>query len=156
MGDWHLAQMNVATALYDMEDGRMAGFADRLAEINALADAAPGFIWRLQDDAGDATSIRVSDDPRLIVNLSVWISVEALHHFAYRTAHAELIAARRDWFHHAKDAYQALWWIPTGTLPTPDEGLARIERLRLEGPTETAFTFKVRFPMPASTAAVAT
>lgn len=145
---WHLAQMNVATALHDMEDSRMAGFVEQLEAINDLADTSPGFVWRLQDESGDATSIKISSDPRLIVNLSVWRSIEELSAFVYKTAHAKVMAERREWFQPAEAAYQALWWIPANALPTPEEGLFRLRCLRENGPAAEAFTFKTSFPQP--------
>ncbi|MBT7663565.1 MAG: DUF3291 domain-containing protein, partial [Rhodospirillaceae bacterium] len=96
--EMHLAQLNVGTARYDLDDPRMAGFMDRLDEINALADAAPGFVWRLQSDAGNATDIKTTDDPLFILNLSVWQSIKELGDFAYGSAHQPIMAQRRQWF----------------------------------------------------------
>ena len=148
MTDWHLAQMNVATALYPMEDPRMGEFMARLDDVNRLAEASPGFVWRLQSDSGNATDIQVSEDPRFIVNMSVWESVESLFDYAYKSAHRLVMAKRRQWFERPAEAYQVLWWVPAGHRPTPEEGLARLEDLRRNGPTERAFTFKQRFPPP--------
>lgn len=148
MSDWHIAQTNVGTALHPREDARMAGFYDRLDEINALADRSPGFVWRLQSESGNATDIRVTDDPLFMVNLSVWNSVEALFEFAYKTAHQGLLTGRRNWFRRPDGPYQALWWVPAGHLPSVDEALARLERLREAGPTAEAFTFRSKFPPP--------
>lgn len=145
---WHLAQMNVGTARYPLDDPRIRGFVDRLDAINALADAAPGFVWRLQTDAGNATDIKLTENPLFIVNMSVWESAEALFDFVYRTMHAKVMAGRRQWFEKPEQAYQVLWWVPAGEVPTPAEGLARLERLRREGPSAAAFTFKRTFPPP--------
>lgn len=145
---WHLAQMNVGTARYPLDDPRIAGFTDRLDAVNALAEASPGFVWRLQSDSGNATDIKVSDDPLFIVNMSVWESAEALFDFVYRTVHSKVMARRREWFERPAEAYQVLWWVPAGHRPTPEEGLARLDRLRREGPSAAAFTFKAKFPPP--------
>lgn len=126
----------------------MAGFVDQLEAINDLADVSPGFIWRLQGESGDATSINISSDPRLIVNLSVWRSIADLFAFVYKTAHVNVMAGRREWFQPADAAYQVLWWIPAKTLPTPEEGLLRLRCLRETGPSAEAFTFKTPFPQP--------
>lgn len=151
---WHLAQINVATALYPLEDPRMGGFVGRLDEINRLADRAAGFVWRLQSGSGNATDIQVTGDPKLIINMSVWESVEALHAFAYKTRHAEVFAARKKWFEPAVAAHQALWWHPAGArLPTAEEGMRRLGLMRDRGPTLDAFTFKHRFPPPEAEAA---
>lgn len=148
----HLAQMNVGTILHDLADPRMKGFVDNLERINALAEASPGFVWRLQDEAGDATGIQVTDDPRFIVNLSIWETAEALFDFVYRSAHTGIMAQRRQWFLRPADAFQVLWWLPAGEVPTVEAGLARLQRVRDLGPTPEAFTFKQRFPAPGAKA----
>ncbi len=148
----HLAQMHVGTILYDLADPRMKGFIDNIERINALAEASLGFVWRLQDEAGDATGIQVTDDPRFIVNLSLWETAEALFDFVYRSAHTGIMAQRRQWFLRPADAFQVLWWLPAGEVPTVEAGLARLQRLRDLGPTPEAFTFKQRFPAPGAEA----
>jgi hypothetical protein len=145
---WHLAQINIGRMVAPKGDPRVAPFFDALDRINALADTAPGFVWRLQDEAGNATDLRPTADPLLLVNMSVWTDAEALFAFVYRTAHAPEMARRREYFERFEGAYQALWWIPAGHIPTVDEGLSRLWRLDRYGPTAHAFTFKARFPMP--------
>jgi heme-degrading monooxygenase HmoA len=149
--DWHIAQMNVATALYDMDDPRIAEFVARLDDVNALADRSPGFVWRLQSESGNATDIQATDDPRLIVNMSVWNSVEALFDFAYKSLHRQVVGKRREWFAPPKGAYQVLWWVAAGTQPSVQEGLDRLRRLDTQGPSAHAFTFKSKFPPPGTT-----
>lgn len=105
-------------------------------------------MWRLIGDNGDATSIRVGDDPNLIVNMSVWQSVEALFDYTYRSSHVEIMRRRREWFEPASASYLVLWWIPAGHIPTIDEAMARLDQLRADGPTANAFTFKRRFAAP--------
>lgn len=146
---YQIAQMNVARALYPIDDPRMAGFVDQLDEINALAECSAGFVWRLKDDSGSATDIQVTGDPQLIVNMSVWATAEALFDFVYRTSHTKVMARRRDWFERPAQAFQVLWWVPAGHEPTAEKGLARLKYLRAHGPTAKAFTFKERFPSPA-------
>ena len=141
----HLAQMNVATALHDLDDPRMADFMMRLDEVNALAENSPGFVWRLKSDSGNATDIQATDDPRLIVNMSVWESVEALFDFAYRSDHRGVMVKRRSWFEKPGGPYQVLWWVEPGQLPTVDDGLERLEILRAQGPTPRAFVFNSVF-----------
>jgi hypothetical protein len=142
--DWELAQVNVAIAKGPMDSQVMAGFVAALEPINAVADAAPGFVWRLQDDSGDATAIRVFEDDRMLINLSVWESAEALSQFVYRSDHTSVMRGRKQWFETIR-LYLALWWVPAGHRPTPLEARERLEHLRTHGPTPYAFTFKRRF-----------
>lgn len=145
---WQLAQINIARLIAPAGDMRVAGFFAELERINALADASAGFVWRLQDDAGDATAIQATPDPHLIVNMSVWVDAESLFAFTYRSAHTSVMAQRRSWMETATTAYQALWWIESGTRPSIDEGLARLWMLDRFGPSPKAFSFKARFPAP--------
>lgn len=132
-----------------MDSPIMTDFANALDEINALAEASPGFVWRFKDDASNnATSVRPYDDPRILVNLSVWSSLEALRDFAYRSAHGKFFARRREWFEPYEAPHLALWWIPAGTTPTVDEARERLALLTASGETERAFTFRRAFPMP--------
>ena len=147
---YHLAQLNIARLLAPIESAQLAGFVARLGDINALADAAPGFVWRFQTEDGDATSVRPYDDDRILVNFSVWETPEQLHAFVYRTAHAEVMRRRREWFAHLHEAYTVLWWVPIGHRPSVEEARERLERLRAEGETPAAFTFKRLFPPPDS------
>ncbi len=149
MKAWHIAQLNVGRAVAPPGSSELADFMAALDRINAMAESSPGFVWRLQSDSGNATDILVSQDPRFLVNMSVWSSVEALFAFVYRSAHTEVMKRRREWFEKSAEAYQVLWWIPAGHVPTPQEALERLEHLRREGPTERAFTFSQRYPSPA-------
>jgi len=145
---WHLAQLNVARPLAPLDSPKLAEFVAQLAPINALAEAAPGFIWRLVGDGGDATSVRV-DDPTIIVNMSVWQTPEALFDFVYKTAHAKVMARRREWFDRMQ-TFVVLWWIPAGHVPTVAEAMGRLALLEANGPSPEAFTFKQRYPAPGS------
>jgi Domain of unknown function (DUF3291) len=143
----HLAQINVARLRAPIDAPETADFVAALAPVNADADAAPGFVWRLQTESGDATAVRAFDDPLLIVNLTVWESVEALEAFAYREAsHLAVLRRRREWFERPAEAATALWWVPAGHVPTLDEALDRLAVLRARGPSRDAFTFRERFP----------
>ena len=145
---YHLAQVNIAHANAPMDDPIMEGFASRLDEINALAEATPGFVWRLQSDSGNATDILAFDDPTLLINMSVWTSVEALEGYTYRSEHVALLRQRKLWFKKPEGPHQVLWWIPAGTLPTTEDAKARLQLLAAHGPTPKAFTFKQSFPPP--------
>jgi hypothetical protein len=146
----HIAQINVGTMRAPLDSAGLAGFVALLQPLNALADAAPGFVWRLQaDGADDATDLRPYDDPMVIVNMSVWTSLEALREYVYRTGpHLDTMRRRRDWFVAPERAHLALWWLAAGEIPTVAEGMARLERLRTHGPGPEAFTFRAAFPPP--------
>ena len=146
---YHLAQVNVARALAPIHAAQMADFVANLDRINALAEAAPGFVWRLKDESGNATDIAVNDDPRLIINLSVWESREALFDFVYRSGHTKIMARRKEWFEPYGRAYMALWWCPAGVPPAVEEAMRRLALLDAQGPGPDAFTFKQPFPQPA-------
>ena len=148
MTAWHIAQLNVATAVAPLDSPELADFVAALDGVNALAERSPGFVWRLKSDSGNATDIRASDDPNFIVNMSVWESVEALFEFVYRSMHTKVMVRRREWFQKPDQAFQVLWWVPAGHTPTVEEALARLEHLRAHGPTAHAFTFKERYPAP--------
>ncbi len=150
---YHLAQLNVARLRAPLDSPELADFVAALEPINALADGAPGFVWRLQTEAGDATAVRAFADERIIVNLSVWETVEALEAFAYRSGHAAVMRRRREWFEHHGEAHLALWWLPAGELPTVEQARERLERLRAEGASPEAFTLQERFPAPQAQAA---
>jgi|SRR5579864_930534 len=129
-----------------LDDPIMAGFMSRLDEINALADKSPGFVWRLQTSEGNATYFRPYDDDRILLNMSVWESIETLKHYVYRTVHAEVMKQRQQWFEKFTGNFIALWWVPAGHIPGIDEAKKRIAHLNANGPTEFAFTFKTTFP----------
>lgn len=138
----HLAQCNIARLKAPIDAPETADFVAALDSINALAETSPGFVWRLQDDSGNATSIHAFDDEMMIVNLSVWESVDVLSDFTYRSAHKDVLRRRREWFEVMTEPALVLWWIPRGTIPTVEDAQARFEVLRRDGPTVEAFTFR--------------
>lgn len=140
-----MAQVNIGRVKAPLDDPIMSGFVNRLDEINALADRSPGFVWRLQTSEGNATYFRPYADDRILLNMSVWNSIEALRHYVYRTAHAQLLQQRQAWFEKFSSSYAALWWVPEGHLPGVDEAKKRIAHLDAHGPTQFAFTFKTVF-----------
>ena len=141
MSAYHLAQLNIAKMKFAIDAPELADFVARLEDINALADESPGFVWRLQTEDGDATAIDYFG-PDSLVNMSVWTDVESLHNYVYRSAHNEVMALRKQWFDRMLEAYSVLWWIPAGTVPTIAQADERLQRLRQNGPTAGAFTFK--------------
>jgi len=114
-----LAQLNIGIIRGPMDSPVMAEFAANLQRINALADASPGFVWRLQTETGDATAIRPFDNENMLLNMSVWRDVESLNHYVYRSAHVEIMRRRREWFEKMRDAFVVLWWVPAGHRPAP-------------------------------------
>jgi hypothetical protein len=124
----------------------LAEFVAALAPVNALADAAPGFVWRLQTEDGDSTAIRLPEDEGLIVNMSVWESLEALRDFVYGGAHVGIMRRRREWFARMGQASTACWWVAAGTVPTVGEARRRLALLRAFGPSPEAFTLARWYP----------
>lgn len=147
-GGWHIAQLNVARMRAPIDDPLMADFVAQLETINALADRSPGFVWRLQTEDGDATGIRAFGDEPMLVNMSVWESVEALHAYVYRSAHLGVMRDRRRWFDPMAEPHLVLWWVRAGELPSVEEAVRRLRRLTDDGPGPRAFTFGKRFPPP--------
>lgn len=149
MAPFHLAQVNIALPLEPIESELLREFVEGLEPLNAIADASAGFVWRLQDESGDATGIRAFGDDRLIVNMSVWESLEALRAFVYTSGHVQYMRRRREWF-SKMDTYFALWWVPAGRLPTIAEAERRLATLEAIGPSPEAFTFRRHFPPPSA------
>ena len=156
--EYLLAQVNIGRMLAPLDSPRLADFVAGLDPVNALADSAPGFVWRLQTEDGNATSVRAFEwdqagSAGVIVNMSVWETPEALAAFVYSDTHRRVLAQRRQWFERMTEAYTALWWIPRGTVPTPADAEERVRRLRANGPAADAFTLRVLFPPPGGAAA---
>jgi heme-degrading monooxygenase HmoA len=143
-----LAQLNIALPVAPLDTAELAGFVAELEPVNALADTAPGFVWRMQTEDGDATAVRGFGDDRLIVNMSVWESPEALGAFVYSGHHRAVMARRREWFGRMREAFQVLWWVPDGTRPSVADAEERLDHLRAHGPSPYAFTFRTPFPAP--------
>lgn len=148
MSAYELAQLNIGIIKGPMDSPLMADFAANLDRINALAEATPGFVWRLQTEEGNATAIRPFENQNLLLNMSVWCDVESLGQYVYHSAHVEIMRRRREWFERMDEAFLVLWWIPRGHLPSVAEAVARLELLRAKGPTAEAFTFRHAFPAP--------
>jgi hypothetical protein len=148
MAAWQLAQINIGTMTAPKGDPRVAEFYAALDAINAIADASPGFVWRLQDESGNATDLRPSPDPALLINMSVWADVESLSAFVYRSSHAAIMRQRKQFFLPFKGAFQALWWVKAGHRPDAAEGFGRLWMIDRYGPSPHAFGFKSAFAPP--------
>lgn len=143
-----LAQLNIARLVAPLDSPQLEDFVANLHRINTLAEASPGFVWRFETPAGDAIDADHPFGDGWIVNLSVWQSVVALHDYVYRSAHAPIMARRKEWFSHSREATTVLWWVPAGHRPTPFEAADRLARLQSDGPGAKAFTFKQVWPAP--------
>jgi hypothetical protein len=144
----HLAQINIGRFRLPIDHPANADFVDSLDRVNALADAQPGFVWRLQGEGSSAIDIRAFDDPHVALNMSVWTGLEALADFVYRNSeHRAIMRRRREWFDRM-EVYMALWWVPEGHIPTVAEGKAALDTLAAEGPSPRAFLFNRPFPAP--------
>ena len=105
-------------------------------------------MWRLQTETGDATGIRAFGDDRIIVNLSVWESMESLGAFAFDSTHRAVLKRRREWFERMAEAYVVLWWVPAGT--DPDRRRGRAAARPVAGGRSNAGGLHVPRPLPAT------
>lgn len=145
---WHLAQVNIGVARYAYSEPEFAEFVDNLDRINALADNAPGFVWRYAAEDETAVGTNIFGDDDMLFNMSVWESREALMDYVYKTDHVNIMRKRAEWFVRQKGPILALWWQPAGELPTPAEAMHRLQILEREGPSPEAFTFRNFFAAP--------
>src|SRR6266850_869737 len=122
---YQLAQINISRLLAPLDDPKIAEFVAQLDPVNALADKAPGFVWRLQSESGNATDI------------------------AYKSNHMQVFRDRAKWFEKAVKPGYCLWWIPAGHIPTVGEGRERLEHYQVHGATSHSFWFSQQFPHPA-------
>jgi hypothetical protein len=141
MASMQLAQLNIARLFAPIDSPELADFVANLDRINALAEESPGFVWRLQTEEGDATSIDYFGND-IIVNMSVWTDIESLKKFVYDSSHIDIMRRRQEWFEKTRERYMVLWWIPEGHIPTLTEAEEKLERLKEDGPTAEAFTFR--------------
>jgi hypothetical protein len=135
----HLAQLNIGRLQHPTEDPRVADFMNNLDLVNGLAERSKGFVWRLKDESGNNTSLRPYPDPQMIVNMSVWESVEALERFVWQTVHKRFYGRRQEWFDKLDGPHFVLWWVPAGHRPTVAEAKERLEHLAAHGPSDYAF-----------------
>ena len=141
---WHLAQVNIARLIEPLESDLLADFVAALDPVNAMADSAPGFVWRLKTEEGNATSLVAFDwdtagSAGVLTNMSVWESFEALKAFVYSPEHLAVMRERRKWFFPVAEATTALWWVRPGELPTLADAESRVCLLREQGPSAEAF-----------------
>ncbi|GAB2857828.1 DUF3291 domain-containing protein [Streptomyces deserti] len=147
---YELAQVNIARLKAPLDSPQLKDFVDNLDPVNADADAADGFVWRLKSESGNATDVPVFGDSWLIVNMTVWRDIDALTTYMYQGRHREMMARRREWFEKLREAVTTLWWVPAGHRPTVAEAESRLLHLRTHGPTPYAFTLRKSFAPGAS------
>lgn len=150
MTNWELAQVNIARLLEPLESELLKDFVDNLEPVNAEADRAEGFIWRLKTEDGDATSVRafewdIEGSAGVVVNMSKWQSIETLKDYVYKSSHVGVMRRRFEWFHKVAEATTVLWWVPAGHIPTTQEAEERLLILRENGPSAKAFNLRVCF-----------
>jgi len=149
METFHLAEINIARMKgVDINDPIMKEFVENLDAVNQIAEKSEGFVWRLKDENNNATSLNPYDDEQIIINVSVWKSLETLEEFMYRTFHAEFLKRRKDWFTSFGKAHTAMWWIPAGHLPSLEEAVGKLDLLQKNGASHDSFDFRNKFPAP--------
>lgn len=154
MNGYQLAQINIGRFIKPQDDPANADFMNALDAVNAIADASPGFVWRLGAEGPAAIDVQPDPaDPQLAINMSVWTDVESLAAFAYRSPdHLTIMRRRKEWFERMEH-FMALWWVPAGHRPTVEEGMAKIAELAANGPSASAFSFRTPFAAPDGTPA---
>lgn len=145
---WALAQLNISKLLEPVDSPRLASFVEQLAHVNALAEAAPGFLWRDKDESGDSNLSNRPFGDDVLVNLSLWRDIDTLAAFVYRSFHGQMVRRRDEWFHPPVEPMVVLWWVPAGHIPTSAEAAERLAVLRSQGATAAAFTLRQRFSPP--------
>ena len=150
---YQLAQINIAKMKgEDINAPIMKDFVENIDRINQLAEASPGFVWRLKDEEDNALSINPFPDNSLLINVSVWTDVEHLKQYVYQSMHAEIMQRKREWFHHFKGFHYALWWTKAGEYPSAEEAAKKLSQLQAKGPNQEVFTFNTAYPPPPNTA----
>jgi Domain of unknown function (DUF3291) len=146
---YQLAEINIAKMKgVNINDPIMKEFVDNLGSVNALAESSEGFVWRLKDESNNATSLNPYDDEQIIINISVWESIEALEKFTYKTFHTDFLKRRKEWFQMFGKAYFAMWWVPVGHFPSIQEATEKLDYLQKNGPSALVFDFKKKFDKP--------
>ena len=149
MKAYHIAEINIARMKgVNINDPIMKEFVDNIDTVNAIAESSKGFVWRLKDDSDNATNMKIFDDEQVIVNISVWESIEDLENFMYKSFHSDFLRRRKDWFHRFGKVYTAMWWTGAGQFPTIEEAVENLDYLEKFGVSEKVFDFRVTFPKP--------
>ncbi|NUP51103.1 MAG: DUF3291 domain-containing protein [Catenulispora sp.] len=148
----HIAQLNLTLPAVPADSPEFTDddFVESFDKITRKAQFTDGYVWRLFGGSADGRRVLDAvwpDDPRIVVNLSVWETFDSLREFVYRGAHADFMRRRAKALTVPfSEAYQVLWWIPAWTAPTVAEARERLLHLREHGPSPYAFTFTRTFP----------
>jgi hypothetical protein len=149
MSHYFIAEINIAKMKgVDINDPIMKEFVENLDAVNQIAEKSEGFVWRLKDENNNATSLNPYNDETIIINVSVWKSIETLENFMYRTFHSDFLKRRKEWFLTYGSAHTAMWWIPEGHIPTMQEAVDKLSFLQTNGPSPNSFDFRHKFPAP--------
>jgi hypothetical protein len=145
LGVAQLAQANAFAPRAPWGDAVMREFVLALDPVNALAEASPGFVWRLPPGEGHGAVVVEDDAAPVLVNLSVWESYPPLHEFVYSSAHATYLRHRSRWFEPVAQPSAVLWWVDDGDQPTAADALRRLRYLQRYGASARAFGMRQRF-----------
>ncbi len=149
MSHYFIAEINIAKMKgVDINDPIMKEFVENLDAVNQIAEKSEGFVWRLKDENNNATILNPYNDETIIINVSVWKSIETLENFMYRTFHSDFLKRRKEWFLTYGSAHTAMWWIPEGHIPTMQEAVDKLSFLQTNGPSPNSFDFRHKFPAP--------
>ena len=147
--EYHIAEINVARMKgVNIDDPIMNEFVENLESVNNLAESSEGFVWRLKDENNDATSFNPYKDEQIIINVSVWESIESLENFVFKTFHSDFLRRRKEWFKSYGKIHTAMWWVPKGNYPTVQEAVDKLDYLQKNGSSEIVFDYKNKFPEP--------
>ena len=141
----NLAQLNLAQMTMPADHPDMSDFIGNLDRINAIADKSPGFIWRYTEE--DYSASQAVFGPNMLVNMSVWESIEDLTEFTYKSPHLAIYKRRKEWFAKMDSPHMVCWYVEEGNIPSLEEARARIKHLQTHGETPHAFTFRKQFSM---------
>ncbi len=148
---YHIAEINIARMKgVDINDPIMKEFVENLDAVNQVAESSEGFVWRLKDDNNNATSLNPYDDEQVIINVSVWQSIETLENFMYKTFHSEFLKRRKEWFVAYGTAHTAMWWVPAEHTPTLQEAVDKLDYLQKNGASADSFDFRNKFSAPSN------
>jgi len=137
-----LAHINIGHLKAPIDHPSIEDFAGNLDRINLLTEESPGFVWRLKDEHNNATSFNPYNNELIIVNISVWRSLEALKQYAYHTEHMSFFKRRHEWFESTDKPHMCLWPIEDNIMPDANEGKKRLDHLWANGASSYAFDYK--------------
>ena len=148
---YRLAQINFARLRVPLSNPKMVNFRALLQAVNSLAEASPGFVWRMDEESAAASGDRARPQQApgtTLVNLSVWNSVGALQKYANLGTDGGVMGARQSFFKRFEGRWIVLWWVHDGHFPEVAEGWTRLQHLRRHGETPYAFNLVRSFPPP--------